>query len=400
MAGPLDGVRIIEICSAISGPFACKLLGDMGAEVIKIESPGKGATDRIRDLPYDTHDNATFTWRFLNYNTSKSSVTLDLKEDAGKEVFCRLVEDADAVVENMRPGSIERLGFGWERLHAENPELVYCSIKGYGREGPYRDMPALDTLIQGLSGFATQVGSQDHPESTEILVVDMVTGLYAAWAVTAALYDRNHSERGQRIDISMLDAIISMLGHQLAEYTGAQHDEDYEPQYGPMFAPNGYFRAADDYLALFVIDDHWEGFCAAIDRDIWTDSDHKYVTNDSRLAYRQQLREDLEEILGERTVDEWMVYFEEHDATVLTAPVNDIDEMIENPQIHAQEAVVERTHPVLGTYQIPNVVPKFSQTPGEIDDAPGLGTATDNILQELGYDDHEREQLRKEGVVD
>ena len=400
MTGPLEGIRIIELCSAISGPFACKLLGDAGAEGIKIESPGGGAADRVRGLPYDTHDHDTFTWRFLNYNTSKASVTVDLKADAGTEVFERLLGDADALVENMRPGSMERLGFGWETIRTMNPELVYCSIKGYGPEGPYSDMPALDTLVQGVSGFATQVGTHDRPEMMNVLIVDMMTGLYATWAVTSALYERSHSGEGQRVTVSMLDATISMLGHQLAEYTGGRRADDYEPRYGPAFAPNGYFRAADGYLGLFVIDDHWEGFCAAIDREGWADRDHPYATNDARLDRHDRLREDLEGVLGERTVEEWIARFEDHEATILAAPVNDIEGMIEHPQVRAQGAVVERDHPVLGKHAAPNFVPEFSRTPGDINDAPDLGTATDDVLGKLGYDEDDRERLREQGVVD
>jgi formyl-CoA transferase len=157
MTGPLGGVRVIEVCSAISGPFAGKLLGDMGAEVIKVEAPGTGAADRVRNLPYDTHGQSEFTWRFLNYNTSKRSLTLDLKADEGTDVLERLLADADVCLENMRPGAMERLGFDWPAMRELNPELVYCSISGYG-PGPYRSRPALDTLIQGISGFATQVG--------------------------------------------------------------------------------------------------------------------------------------------------------------------------------------------------------------------------------------------------
>ena len=399
MSGPLSGVRIVELCSAISGPFAGKLLGDMGAEVIKIEAPGTGAADRVRDLPYDTHDESEFTWRFLSYNTSKRSLTLDLKSGEGRELFGRLLGDVDICLENMRPGSMDRLGFDWETMHERYPELIYCSISGYGREGPYRDWPAMDTLIQGISGFATQVGSGDQPEAMDVLVVDMMTGLYAVWAITAALYDRAESGEGQRIDVSMLDAAVSMLGHQLAEYTAAQHDPDVDPQYGPAFAPNGYYAAADGYLALFIPGDYWEGFCEAIDRPAWADPDHEYGTNAGRLG-SEAFRADLEAVLSERSVEAWLERFEAAEATVLAAPVNDINGMVMDPQVRGQEAIIERKHPEMGRYSMPNVVPKFSRTPGSLADAPPLGSATDELLADLGYDAAERQALREHGVVD
>jgi formyl-CoA transferase/CoA:oxalate CoA-transferase len=369
----------------------------MGADVVKIERPG-GVADRTRDLPYDTHGHESLTWRFLNYNTSKSSVTLDLKTDEGQAVLREVLEESDVVVENMRPGSMERLGLGYERLHELNPGLVYCSIKGYGGEGPYSGMPALDTLVQGVGGLAWQVGKKDQPGTMDILIVDMLSGLYAAWAIAMALYERADSGQGQRIDISMLDATVSFLGHQLAEYAATPKNED--AQFGPDFAPNGYFRAADGYLGLLLLPDHWEGFCEAIDRGEWTNEDHPYGTNASRLEHRETLHEDLEAVLNERTAEEWITHFEGYEATIPVADVNDIDELVDHPQVRAQEAVLEREHPGLGEYLTPNVVPKFSRTPGAIEETPLLGDDTDQVLSALGLDSAERRQLREDGVLE
>jgi crotonobetainyl-CoA:carnitine CoA-transferase CaiB-like acyl-CoA transferase len=400
MGGPLNNVRVIEICSAISGPFAGKLLGDLGADVIKVETPGNGAADRTRDLPYDRHSNEEFTWRFLNYNTNKESIAVDLKTDRGVEILGDLLDDADVLLENMRPGSMERLGFGWEKLRERNPELIYCSIKGYGADGPYTDLPALDTLIQGVSGFATQVGKSEGPEPIEILVADMMTGMYAAWSITAALFERHTSGRGQRVDISMLDATISMLGHQLAEYTAGQRHEDFKTEYGSRFAPKGFYETADGYVSLFIGEDWWEEFCIVLDQPDWTDPDHPYGTNDKRLRNQMELRKDIEAILAEKPTDDWMAYFNECEETVLAAPVNAMDDVPEDPQVRAQEAVTKRTHPEMGEYYTPNVVPKFSRTEGSISDAPSLGDATDRVLKRLGYSADERAALREGDVIE
>lgn len=400
MSGPLSGVRVVEATSAISGPFAGKLLGDMGAEVVKVEPPDTGAADRVRPLPYDLHGTEGFTWRFLNYNTSKESVGIDLKSDEGKAAFERLVESADVVLENMRPGSMERLGLGYDDLQGVNPELVYCSIKGYG-DGPYRNRPALDTLIQGISGFATQVGADEEPGTMDVLTIDMTTGLYASWAITMALFERATGDgTGQRVDVSMLDAATSYLGHQLAEYTGGHHHEAYEPRYGAAFAPNGFFATRDGHIALFVTKDHWEGFAATLDRPEWAEDPHPYATNEGRLDHRDDLRADIEAALSDRTTDEWMDYFEEVDHTITAAPVNDIDGMVEDPQVQAQGAVRVRDHPEMGEYWTPNVVPKFSKTPGDLDDAPDLGEDTARLFEELGYDPEEIDALREAGVLD
>lgn len=400
MSGPLSGVRVIELCSAISGPFTGKLLGDLGAEVIKVESTDGGVADRTRDLPYDRHDREEYTWRFLNYNTSKDSVAIDLKTDEGKRLLEELVADADVLLENMRPGSMERLGFDRATLEEINPRLVSCSIKGYGDEGPYTELPALDTLIQGVSGFATQVGADEEPETMEVFVIDMMTGMYAAWSITAALFERCSSGRGQHIDVSMLDAAVSMLGHQLAEYTAVQHHEDYEGEYGPTFAPKGFYATADGYIALFITDERWESFCEAIGRPEWADPEHPYGINDDRLRRQEELREDLEAVLADRTTDEWMSYFTECDAQILASPVNAMDEVVDDPQIRAQEAVAKRTHPDMGEYYLPNVVPRFSRTKGSLSEAPRVGDATDRLLERLGYSEEERAKLREQDVVE
>lgn len=400
MTGPLNGVRVVEICSAISGPFAGKLLGDLGAEVIKIESTGTGAADRTRDLPYDQHGNTEYTWRFLNYNTNKESIAVNLKTDDGKGVLEDLIEESDVLVENMRPGSMERLGFDREVMREINPSLVSCSIKGYGTDGPYTDHPALDTLIQGVSGFATQIGAGDQPQTMEIFVVDMMTGVYATWAITAALFERHSSGLGQHIDVTMLDAAVSMLGHQLAEYTATQHHEDYEGKYESTFAPKGFYATADGYLTLFNSGRRWEELCSAIERPEWAAPDHPYGTNDSRLEMQDELREDLEAIFTERTTDEWMTYFEEIDETVMAAPVNTIEELVEDPQIQAQNSISKRTHPDMNEYYVPNIVPTFTRTDGSLADAPGVADSTDGILERLGYSADERAKLREENVIE
>jgi crotonobetainyl-CoA:carnitine CoA-transferase CaiB-like acyl-CoA transferase len=398
MSGPLSGVTVLEICSAIAGPFATKQLGELGAEVIKIERVD--SVKRLPHLPHDSiHDSEEFSWRWLNYNTSKSSVAVDLQSDDGKEIFADLLAEADALVENMRRGSMERLGFGWDRLSEINPELVYCSIKGFG-DGPYADWPALDTTIQGISSFAWHVGDLPRPETTRVVLLDMVTALYAGMSVASALFERRASGEGQHIRLSMLDVAVSLLGHQLAEYTSGQHSDEYDPTYGPIYAPNGYFETADGYLALMVPTPTWEPFCRLLERPEWTDESHRYGSDERRIANREALREDIEAILTQHTSMEWMERIDDVEGRVTAAPVNDVNDLVEDPQVQAQEAIVERTHPELGEYLSPNVVPKFSRTPGEIrSDAPGVGADTDVILAALGYSHEEMVALAEAGVI-
>lgn len=399
MTGPLAGTTVVEIGQAITGPFATSILGDLGADIVKLEQPG-GGPQRTMDLDADRHGHAALTWRFLTFNRSKRSVVVDLKSPDGKDVFARLLEDADVVVENMRSGVFERLGFQWEDLHESLPELVYCSISGYGEAGPYREWPSLDTTVQGVSGFASQVGDGAGPASMNVFVIDMVTGLYAALGILAALQERTASGEGQRVDVSMLDAAVSLLGWQLSDYSAARHEEAFTPTYGPTFAPNGHFETSDGYLSLLVTPRRWADFCALIERPGWADDEHRYGDSDRRLANRRALRDDLEEVLGERTTDEWIAHLTSGDTQIPLAPTNGIEEMVADPQVDAVGSVVERTHRELGEHLVPAIVPEFSRTPGAITDAPDLGGDTDAVLGGLGYSERERERLRTEGVVE
>lgn len=399
VAGPLDGVRVIELCSAVAGPLTGKLLGDMGADVVKVENPS-GSADRVRNLGYDRHDYDDFTYRFLNFNTSKRSAAVNLKADGARTIIERLVTDADVLIENMRPGSMDRLGFDWDWLRGVNSGLIFCSIKGYSATGPYAEFPAVDTLIQGVSGMAMYVGDREQPGTMDdVYVVDVTTALYAAWSITMALYERGADGVGQRIDVSMLDAAVSHVGYQLAEYTGTTHHDGYQATTGSQFAPNGYFATADGYLALMIPQDHWANFASAVDRPEWAAGDHEYATNDDRLEHRKDLQADIETALSTRTTREWMEFFKGLDTPILAAPVNDIEEMIADPQVQEQGSVVVRQHPEMGRYYLPGIVPKFSRTSAAMTNAPRLGEHTSEILVELGYTPAEIEELRADNIV-
>lgn len=399
MAGPLEGVRVVEVGTNISGPFGGKLLADMGAEVIKIEHPDFGSPMRHRKLAYDPSEVDEFTYRFLSYNTSKKSLTLDLKSEMSADVFETIVRSSDVVLENMRKGSLDRLGFGWETLKSWNPTLLYCSIKGFG-EGPNSDMAAFDFLIQGFSGVATQIGDGHAPNKMNIYIIDLMTGLYAAWSISMGLFARMRTGEGQRIDISMLDVATSMLNHQLAEYTGGQHSTTYEPTYTSSIEPQGYYATADDFLALLLPDEgYWSAFCKAIGKEEWLDTTHPYSTNEKRVANSSDLKEDIETVLSKRTTEEWMAIFETAENTVLAAPVNDIDDIVNHPQVQTQRAILEQEHPDMGTYYTANVVPKFEQTPGDISDIHSSGFDSEAILRELDYSDEEIALLRERNVI-
>lgn len=396
--GALADVEVVELGSAIAGPFTGKLLADNGAHVTKVEPPS-GATYRNRPLAYDSHGSDDFTYRFLPYNTGKDSVALDLKSEAGVEILWKLLEEADVLLENMRPGAMERLGFDWESLRERNPELVYCSVTGYGEEEPYASWPALDTTILAVSGWADQVGDGDRPQRMDVFAIDHATALYATIGILTALVERGASGEGQRVNVAMFDVAVSFLGHHFAEHSGVQAHEDVEPVYGGHFAPNGIFEAADGYLALFVPPEAWEGFCEAIDAVEYTDPDHRFATVGGRVEHRTDLRAALDELFGERTIDEWVTLVEREAPGAVCAPVTHIEDVPTNDIVEARGMALRRENDDLGEYTIPGPAVRFSRSENAPGRVPAVGQQTEEVLLALGYDEADVADLRERGVV-
>jgi crotonobetainyl-CoA:carnitine CoA-transferase CaiB-like acyl-CoA transferase len=396
--GPLSGYEVVEVCSAIAGPFVGKHFADSGANVTKVE-PLVGSTYRNRPLGYDTHGSDDMVYRFLPYNTGKDSIAVDLKSEGGAEILWELIDEADVLVENMRSGSMERLGFEWERMHERNPGLIYCSITGYGDDGPYRDWPAMDTTVQAVSGWADQIGRSEDPETMDVFAIDHATAMYAIIGILTAIVERGASGEGQRVDVAMYDAAISFLGHHLAEHSAARNDPDVEAAHAGHFAPNGIFEAEDGHFALFVPKEVWREFCAHIDREEFASDGHRFATGEGRLEHRLELRAELQEIFRERPVEEWIDSFETAVRGVVCAPVNAIEDIPDDPQVQARDLTVTKEDPELGPYSVPNTPYRFSRSETSIDDVPRLGEHTDAILGALGYGTDEIDRLREEDVV-
>lgn len=395
--GPLDGIRVVEIGSAIAGPYVGKILADHGARVTKVE-PLWGANFRNRPLHYDTHGNDEFTYRFLMYNTGKHSVSLDLKTPEGREILWALLERADVVVENMRAGTFARLGFAWEEMHDHNPGLVYCSVTGYGEAGPYVDLPAYDATIQGVSSWVEFIGELDEPEKTALLAIDHSTALTATTGILMALLERGISGEGQRVDVAMLDVAVSYLGHQLAEYSGATADESVEPYYWKQ-EPGGVYRVDDGLISLNIMPERWAAFCRAIDREEFTEPDHRYATVGGRIKHARALRQEIETALEGGTAAEWITRFREEDPRIAVGPANQFPGLLDDPHVTSQDLVLERDHPDLGRYWIPRPPHRFSRTPAQLREAPGLGEHTIPVLRDLGYTADEIHDLLDRGII-
>lgn len=396
--GILSDLTVVEITTNIAGPFACRLLADNGATVIKVEPPW-GAPFRNRNLWYDTHDADEYTYRFLQYNASKHSITLDLKADQGKAILWELLDEADVFIENASAGTMANLGFPWDEMHDRNPELIYCSITGYGESGSFSDLPAYDTAVQGMAGWVHYVGDlDDTPETTGISLIDHSTGLYAVIGVLMALVNRALTGTGQRVDIAMIDVAVSLLGHQFAEYSSSLND-DITPRFDPYFEPAGLFECKDDHMILLVMPEFWDEFTTAIDKPEFARDDSPFATNTKRVDNANALKDELDAVFQEKTVQEWIEYFLDEAPHVAMAPVTPLETVPESGIVTERNMARELTIPAIGTYVTPGPAITFSADSNDVRKAPGLGAQTDTILTALGYSENEITDLRDSGVI-
>jgi crotonobetainyl-CoA:carnitine CoA-transferase CaiB-like acyl-CoA transferase len=392
---PIAGVRVLDLGRHLAGPTCAMLLGDLGADVIKIEKPVVGEDGRSAGPPFFDGVSAFF----LSANRNKRSLTLDIKRPEGQETFRRLADTADVVIENFRPGVMDALGIGYATMSERNPRIIYCSISGFGVDGPFADRPGLDQIIQGFSGLMSVTGFEGgDPVRVGIPIADLLTGLYGAYGVLAALQARERTGCGQIVNTSLLEAMVGTMGFQAVRYLNGGGVPPPAGNHHPINAPYGVFRAKDGYLTLGATGDkRWTQFCRLLDREEWLE-DPRFKTNGDRFANRLVLQELINEKLQERTVDEWERFFNE--AGIPAGPVYAMDGAMDHPQTRHRKMVVERQHPILGTVSLLGLPVKFSQTPGDVHRIPpALGEHTDEILRELGFDDEKLRRLREETIV-
>jgi crotonobetainyl-CoA:carnitine CoA-transferase CaiB-like acyl-CoA transferase len=336
---------------------------------------------------------------FLSANRNKRSITLDIKRPEGQEAFCRLADTADVVIENFRPGVMDALGIGYATMSVRNPRIIYCSISGFGVDGPFADRPGLDQIIQGFSGLMSVTGFEGgDPVRVGIPIADLLTGLYGAYGVLAALQARERTGRGQVVNTSLLEAMVGTMGFQAVRYLNGGGVPPPAGNHHPINAPYGVFRAKDGYLTLGATGDkRWRQFCQLLDREDWLD-DPRFKTNGDRYANRLVLQELINEKLQARTVDEWERFLNE--AGIPAGPVYAMDGALDHPQTRHRKMVVERPHSVLGTVSLLGLPVKFSETPGEVHRTPPeLGEHTDEILREIGMADEDLCRLRDEKII-
>ena len=393
--GPLDGLTIVDLTRVLSGPYCTMLLADMGARVIKVEQPGRGDDTRAWGPPFVGSESAYF----LSINRNKESVTLDFKDTDGRRVLERLISGADAVVENFRPGAMARLGLDYASLSPTHPRLVFCSISGFGQNGPRRDQPGYDAVIQAEGGLMSVTGDADGAAfRVGVAVTDMVAGLLAAQGILLALFARERTGRGQQVDISMFDGVISLLSYHASTYLTAGGESRRVGNRHATIAPYDTFAAADGELFLAVGNDHqFQRFCPVAGLGHLL-TDERFTTNPLRVANEAALRPLIASMMQQRTRDQWIRALTA--AGVPCGAVRTVPEALSDPQVAARHMIEKVEHAVLGSMKVLGTPIRLSDTGSSIRSAPPtLGQHTDVVLGELGLNTAEIARLRSRKVI-
>ena len=393
--GPLAGLTIVDLTRVLSGPYCTMLLADMGARVIKIEQPGRGDDTRAWGPPFVGEESAYF----LSINRNKESVTLDFKAAEGRRILNQLISTADVVVENFRPGVMSRLGLDFPTLAEHQPRLVFCSISGFGQDGPRRDHAGYDAVIQAEGGLMSVTGDADgRAFRVGVAVTDLVAGLLAAQGIVLALFARERTGRGQQVDISMLDGVISLLSYHASIYLTTGAESRRVGNRHATIAPYDTFSAADGELFLAVgNDDQFQRFCKAAGLHTLLD-EARFSTNPLRVANEAALKELIEPVMRRRKRGEWIASLA--DAGVPCGAVRSVPEALSDPQVSARRMIEAVEHAVLGSMKVLGTPIKLSDTSASVRSAPPtLGQHTDKVLAELGLSGADITALKIRAII-
>jgi crotonobetainyl-CoA:carnitine CoA-transferase CaiB-like acyl-CoA transferase len=394
-SGPLAGIRVVDLTRVMTGPYCTMMLGDLGADVIKVEVPGKGDDTRAWGPPFLEGEAAYY----LSINRNKRSIALDLKSEAGKAVLWRLIEGADVLVENFSPGTIGRLGFGWDAVHARNPRLVFASISGFGQTGPGANRTAYDLIVQGMGGIMSVTGEPGGmPTRYGIPIGDISAGMFAAYAIAAALFARSHSGEGQYIDVSMFGGQVAMLTYQAAIWFATGRVPEASGNAHPLIAPYDTFATKDGHVNIAVGNDGlWIRFCQAMGLDDMA-RDDRLLTNTGRVSHRAEVYAAIEPVIQSMTTAEVAAMLDA--VSVPCGPINRVDAVFAEPQVAHMKLRREVEHPTLGPISQTGFPYAFSSAElGIHRHPPMLGEQTEEILREAGFTDAEITHILESGAA-
>ena len=392
---PLDGIRVVDLTRFLAGPYCTQELGDFGADVIKIE-PREGDGTRNQTLRSDLLGNSYF---FAAANRNKRSVAIDVRTEAGREIVLRLTARADVLVENFRPGVMERLGLGPDLLRARHPRLIYCRVTGFGSTGPYSQRPGFDQVGQGLSGFMSITGQEPTgPTRAGIALADLTCATTACRGILLALMARERTGHGQVVHVSIVDSMVALLTWSAGMYFETGKSPGVAGNHHPLSSPFGVYQAKDGPFNLAAGNERmWERLCEVLGLPELRD-DHRFRTTNDRVAHRAELDPILNEVFKTRTSAEWVAFLNERG--VACGPIHNLAEVFADPQIRHQQMLVEMPHPAHGTVKLLGMPVKLSDTPGEFRlPPPLLGEHTDDVLREIGYGADAIAEFRRAGIV-
>jgi crotonobetainyl-CoA:carnitine CoA-transferase CaiB-like acyl-CoA transferase len=395
MAGPLEGIKVLELSRTLAGPFCSMQLADMGAEVIKVEQPGIGDETRSY-IPPEINGESTY---FMSLNKNKKGITLNLKTEEGQRIVKQLVKESDVLIENFRNGTMEKFGLGYDVLKEINPRLVYCAVSGFGRTGPMKDEPAYDLLMQGFGGLMSVTGEEGRaPVKVGFSIVDLATGLYASFGVVLAMLTREKSGKGQYVESSLLETIVALTNYlgqgvlatgKVPGRLGSAH---------PNLVPYQAFETKDGHVIIAVPNDWlWRKMCVALElHDL---KDHpKFTVNVNRVANREELVGILTEYTKSKDSSEIIERLK--NAGVPSGPIHDLGQLLSHPQVHHREMIQEVEHPTIGMLKMLGIPLKLSDTPGSVRKAPPLlSENTDDVLTALGYSLEDIADFKEKGII-
>ncbi|MCC5910169.1 MAG: CoA transferase [Clostridiaceae bacterium] len=390
----LENIKVLDLTRVLAGPYATMILGDLGADIIKVEMPVTGDDSR-QFGPYVNEESAYF----MSLNRNKRSITMNLKEEEGKKLFREMIKKVDVVVENYRPGTMEKLGLGYEELAKINPKLVYAASSGFGHSGPYSKRAAYDAVVQAMGGIMSVTGQKDgKPTRVGSSIGDINAGMFTAIGILAALMSRNETGKGQKVDVAMLDCQVAILENAVARYTVTGEVPKPGGNRHPAIVPFEDFDTADGEIMIAAGNDVlWSKLCTTMGKEELI-NDERFKTNPLRNENYEILRPLISDVIKTKKTEEWQNILDE--AGVPNGPINTVDKVLEDPQVKARDMIVEVEHPVAGKTKMPGIPVKLSDTKGEIRrPAPVLGEHTEEILKELfNYNDEEIQRLKDSNI--